>query len=1100
MKTAKTILCLSLLMALPMTSYAQDEDDAAVDTTLVRRVRKTKKVEPTREIKGRVVSQDKHTPLAGVLVQSVAGEGYSGLTEADGTFTIKVPLYSAAVDVTIPGYNRVRVGLSKSGQLHDIVLQSDAARALYDDDDNIMNNARAKNFNYSNAINISAEIENQLGAEVRTVQRSGVSGIGAYMQIAGVNSLNSNAQPLVVIDGVITDMQYEREMLHSGFYNDILSNINVNDIEQVEVMKNGTALYGSRGSNGVILIKTKRNRSLATRIDAFASVGIELMPTQIDVMNGPQYKGYASSLLQSTGTRLQEFKFLKPEVVNGKSYYWYNKYNNDTRWADDIYRQAVTQNYGLSVQGGGDIANYMLSIGYTRANETLKENNMNRLNIRFNTDIKITDYIGVRFDAAFTNTTRKLLDTGAPADYNNGAVTSTNFLAYAKSPMLSPYSFVPDPTTGVGVVNNAHLDIVDEDYLSEVSSLRNANWQLANPLAIHEYGTAENKNYFDNSYVILSVTPEWNPNKHLRISSLFNYTLVNTNEKYYVPLNGVPSYYVAALENTMKNEIGSLYGKHNSVTSDTRIQWKNSYNGHNIDLLGGFRFMNQTYSSNHQSGYNTGNDKTPYINSASNKVNEGFNEKWATLTWYAQAAYNWKNRYYVQGNLTMDTNSQFGRDAKSGIKIGGVKWGIFPSLQAGWVMSNESWFHNKVVNYLKLTAGIDVSGNDDLTYDASRTYFASHLFLTKVPSYVLENIGNTELQWETTRRLNFGFETKMFNNRLSIAFNYFKSWTDNLLTLRELSFLSGIKQNWSNGGSLENKGVDLTLNAHLVSTNDWNWSVGASLGHYVNKLTALPDDQQYVDNQVLGATIRSQIGSSINSFYGFKTAPTSSGTIVYATAAEAASDGLYKKDASGAITYFGAGDVKYVDQNGDGEIKASSVASEDDRTIIGDATPDIYGNLFTSLSFKRLRLDVGFNYSLGGDVYNYNRQQLESGSRFMNQTTAMLRRWSYEGQVTDIPRAAYGDPMGNSDFSDRWIEDGSYLRLKHITLSYQLPINNTYIQGISVWVRANNVFTITKYLGADPEFSMGNGVLFQGIDRGLLSQGRSFNVGVKINL
>ena len=1075
---------MSLLLAIPVAGFAQyeDDDEAVADTNVVRIQRKAKKVEPTREITGRVVSQQDHAPLAGVLVQSTAGEGYSCLTEEDGSFKVNVPLYASALDVTIPGYNKVRVGLNKSGKLRDIVMQSEAAQARYHDDDNVMGHGRIGNFDHTNAVNITNEIEDQLSSQVRSIQHTNVSGTGTYMQIGGVNSLNSNTQPLVVIDGVITDMQYSREMLHSGFFNNVLTNINVNDIESVEVMRNGTALYGSRGANGVVIVKTKRNRSLATRIDAIAQVGVELLPRQIDVMNGPQYKTYASGLLQSTGTLAQKFKFLNSE-------FWANKYANNTDWADEVYQQAITQNYGLSIQGGDDVANYMLSLGYTRANETIKQNNMNRLNVRFNTDAKISDYVGFRFDAAFTNTTRKLLDMGAPEGYDARTVTSTNFLASAKSPMLSPYTYA------LGQINKAHLDIADEDYLNEVSTMARANWRLANPSCINEYGADENKNYFDNSFVTLSVTPDWRPNKHLRFSTLFNYTLINTNEKYYVPLNGVPSYYVTKLQATVENEIGSLYGKSNSVTSDTRVEWKNTYNAHNIQLLGGFRFMNQDFSSNQQSGYNTGSDKKPYINDAINKLAEGSNEQWTTLTWYAQAKYNWKNRYFLQADLSMDTNSQFGRDAKDGIKLGGVRWGLFPSIQGAWVMTNESWFDVQGIDYLKLSAGFGMSGNDDLTYDASRTYFASHVFLTTVPSLVLENIGNTELQWETTKRFNAGIEGNFLNNRLSAAFNYFYSRTDNLLTLRELSFLSGIKQNWSNGGSLENQGFDVSVNAHLISGNKWNWSVGASMGHYVNKLTALPDDQQYVDNQILGATVRSEIGSAINTFYGLKTANTDNGTIVYATSEEAARDGLYRLDANGTTKhYFGAGDVKYVDRDGNGEI------NDADRTVIGDANPDIYGNIFTSLSYKGLRLDVGFNYSLGGDVYNYNRQQLESGSRFMNQTTAMLRRWSYEGQVTDIPQATYGDPMGNSAFSDRWIEDGSYLRLKNITLSYKLPINNVYIQGITVWARANNVFTLTKYLGADPEFSMGNSVLMQGIDRGFLGAGRSFNLGVKINL
>ena len=191
---------------------------------------------------------------------------------------------------------------------------------------------------------------------------------------------------------------------------------------------------------------------------------------------------------------------------------------------------------------------------------------------------------------------------------------------------------------------------------------------------------------------------------------------------------------------------------------------------------------------------------------------------------------------------------------------------------------------------------------------------------------------------------------------------------------------------------------------------------------------------------------------------------------------------------------FSAGDMKFVDLNGD------KCISKADMTEIGDPNPDIYGNINTSLSYKRLKLDLVFNYSVGGDIYNYQRSLLEGGSYFYNQTTAMLHRWQYEGQQTDIPRASYLDVMGNSRFSDRWIEDGSYLKLKNVTLSYNIPIRSTYLQGITVWGAANNLFTITKYLGSDPEFSMSNSVLGMGIDRGLHAPGRSFSLGVKINL
>ncbi len=1068
-------------MASPLCLYAQTEDtdfEEEDDSQPVKIVHKTQKQEETRTIRGCVIAEKDKQPLAGVLVQSIAGEGYSTLTEEDGTFKMQVPTYSSAVSVTIPGFNMIRVGLNRTGELGTIYMQSEAYRQLYTEDDNIYNAVSTGDMEFTAARNVTSEIGSQLGANVYTRSRSGAIAVGNYMSIGGVNSLQSNTQPLIVLDGVIIDQQYGRTMLHSGYYNDMLTNINPADVKSMTVMSNGTALYGAKGANGVILIETKRNTSQATRIEASVNMGVELVPKMYDVMSGSQYKNYASGLMQSTGTTATNFKFLNSDPT----YYWYNKYNNNTNWADHVYDEALLQNYALSVQGGGDVAGYMLSVGYTKDNSVLKENNFNRLNIRFNTDIKLFSKLTLRFDAAYTNQTRKLQDTGAPEDYDSKSITSTTFLAVAKSPMLSPYSFAN------GEINTNHLDVDDEDYLDEISSLANANYRLANPVAINEYGSAENKNYFDNSYVNIAVTPKYQVNKHLFISEMFSYSSINTNEKYYVALNGVPSYYVAELQGTMENEIGSQYAKQNTVNSDTKIDWRNNYKGHYIHLQGGFRFINESYSLNTQHGYNTGNDKTPFIDNAENKTSSGASENWASMTWYGQAEYNWANRYYLEGDLAVETNSQFGREAKGGFKCAGVVWGVFPSIQAGWVVSNEKFFNAPGIDYLKLTAGYGVSGNDNLIYDANRTYMKSSLLLNKVSGVTIDNIGNTELQWETTKRFNAGIEMNALHNRLGLRFNYFHSWTDNLLTLQELGFVSGLDYNWSNGGSLKNQGFDFTATGLLISRKDWNWSVGASVGHYVNELTALPDNKTYMDTEVYGATIRSQIGHSINSFYGFKT------NGVYATSEEAADAGLYIVDETGAKTYFGAGDMKFVDLNGDGKI------DNDDRTFIGDANPDIYGNIFTSVSWKNLTLDVNFSYSLGGDVFNYMRQQLESGSRFMNQTTAMLSRWTVEGQVTDMPKATYGDPMGNSRFSDRWIEDGSYLKLKSLTLSYKLPISNTYIQGITIWGQCNNLFTVSKYLGTDPEFSLGNNPLYQGIDAGLLSTGRSFHIGVKINL
>ena len=353
---------------------------------------------------------------------------------------------------------------------------------------------------------------------------------------------------------------------------------------------------------------------------------------------------------------------------------------------------------------------------------------------------------------------------------------------------------------------------------------------------------------------------------------------------------------------------------------------------------------------------------------------------------------------------------------------------------------------------------------------------------------MIGNIGNTELQWETTRRLTAGLESNLFGNRVNVRFNFFKSWTSNLLSLSQLAWTSGLDQNWGNDGKLENTGFDVHLGWKVLAMKDLTWEVGASLGHYKNEVTALPNNNGSIETDIYGATIQTKVGQPVGLFYGFKTAG------VYTTNDAAKADGYYVVKENGEKAYFQGGDMRFVDMDG------NRCIDDNDRTVIGDPNPDIYGTINTTLTYKRFTLQAVLNYSLGNDVYNYQRSLLEGGAYFLNQTTAMQNRWTTEGQQTDIPRVSYLDEMGNSRFSDRWIEDGSYLRLSNVTLSYHLPIQSTYLQGITIWGNATNLFTLTRYLGSNPDCAMGSSVLCQGIDRGLLSAGRSFSLGVNINL
>lgn len=1034
--------------------------------------------ESTREITGRVYDSATKQPAAGVHIEAYNDPRYTAMTDENGVYTIKVPAYVTSLSLFADGYAMVQQSVANGkSQADDTYMFSDAFKENYARTATAQSKTTALVDYLNNDMSIDNQIESKLSGDILAINRNGVPGEGVKMLLQGINSLNANAQPLVIVDGLILDMQYGNPSLHDGFFNNVLSNIMVEDIEKVTVLKNGTAIYGAKGANGVVVIETKRNKSMATKIDLSIGGSYELLPRIPDMMNGEQYRIYASEMIGTTGTKTNQFKFLQ----TSPNYYYYNVYHNNTDWTDYVYDEAFTQNYNMNVQGGDDVANYNLSVGYASADATLSNNEFSRFNLRLNSDINVLRNLTVRFDASYSDVNRNMRDDGIKDNVMDGIISSPGFLSLIKSPFLSPYAY---DTNG----HISHYLADADDFLSDVLPARSYRASLANPLAILDNGEAANKNDFGNRVVNLAVMPKLVLNKNWYLAEHFGFSLDNTDENYYLPTDGVPSYDVEHT-GTVDNMAASLAARQISISSNTFANFSKRFSAHKLDARGGLLYTTNTYKLNTQGGYNTGNDKTPNMTADLDyPFTDGTEDKDIDMIYYLQGDYNFSEKYYASASLSLNGSSRFGVDAKDGIKIGNYAWGFFYSAEAAWLMSSEKWFNVKGIDYLRLNVGFDHVGNDDIDSKSSRTYFISRRMLDSTTGKIMENIGNTSLQWETTNRLTAGINISALRNRLFLGFNFFTSKTSNLLSLNTLSYLTGLYTNWGNGGSLKNTGFDLTLRARLINTADWKWELGATMGHYKNKITALPGGKDSFTTELYGATILTKKGTAAGTFYGYKT----DGVFTTTGAADAA--GLYQLTSTGQRQNFNAGDMKFVDMNGD------KCISKADMTEIGDPNPDIYGNINTSLSYKRLKLDLVFNYSVGGDIYNYQRSLLEGGSYFYNQTTAMLHRWQYEGQQTDIPRASYLDVMGNSRFSDRWIEDGSYLKLKNVTLSYNIPIRSTYLQGITVWGAANNLFTITKYLGSDPEFSMSNSVLGMGIDRGLHAPGRSFSLGVKINL
>ncbi len=1109
--------------------YAQDNaTDTEEEVAVKKQPRKTNlPAYKMKEVSGIVLDAATRKPLSGVRVEALADARYSAMTEEDGRYKFSVPVFTTSLYVSTPEYNSVQIAVQEGDQ--KVKLYSSVFNSFYKNGNEVFTNKSAAIDNPS-SISVESEIENSLEGNVRTISRGGLPGIGANIMINGINTLNSVSQPLVVVDGVIWDMQYDRGTQHTGFFNNVFSTLDVEDIESVKVLNTGTSIYGAKGANGVIEITTKRGRNRATRIQARVYGGFETAPSTIDVLNGSEYRNYMTNILgtyepsngASVSSALQSIA--KQGFMNeDPSYTYYNLYHNNTDWQKDLYQDAFTQNYRVNVQGGDDIALYGLSLGYTKSDATAKKNNFDRLNIRFNTDINMFEKVFASFDISYARTSSSMRDNGWEADYTTSNISSPNVLGLISSPMISKYNYIVywDEASNMNKIFQDPNVYSGKTYSDSNNPFKfGVNYgtpATANPYWILRNGDGNNKNYQEQTQFTLNFNPRYEINKYWTVGDRFSYVMNSTSEKYYLPYDGTPSKFVEGMGN-ISSTVKSQSSTENEISNNLYISFKKNFGAHNLSAMGGFRLNSFNYSDSYLRGYNNSNDKMPnFAYSLQYKQYGGDNDSWVDLSYYLTAAYNYMNRYFVNGTLSTQASSRFGKDTEEGIKMFGVKWGLFPSLQAAWLVSSEPWFKADFVNYLKLSAGYEETGNDNIDYYASRTYFANVKFFEMATALSLANIANSSIQWETTRRFNVGLETSLFDNRVNLGVNVFWSKTSNLLTMQRLNYIAGLPSILGNNGALENKGVNVNLNAAVVNTKNFKWELGFSVGHYNNEITELSTDPIITYNldangnrageyqRINGYTssvygtdnILTAVGNAAGVFYGFKTAG------VFASDAEASQAGKYgylrypTGYTGDPYRYFKAGDVHFIDQNGDGWI------SEADMVKIGDANPDIYGNIFTKFNFKAFTLDVIFKYSLGNDVFNYQRSQLEKENNLWNQSAAVRNRWTYDGQVTDIPRAVMtssSEWVNNERFSDRWIEDGSYLKMKKVRLTYRLPMNLSWLQGLTVWGEANNVFTITKYLGTDPEVSCSNSVLYQGIDTGMLSASRSFNFGVTINL
>ena len=525
-KTLKTGLCFLLLSGLSIPSvYAQDEVESTEgeeEEVVVRKApKKPEKVYETRTVKGVVTDEATGEPMGGVRIQALGLARYSTLTEDDGSYTLDIPVFSDAVYAYAEGYNPVQCAV-KNGEAN-IKLIDTSFNVFYTEGTTITAQKTIK-LDETSSISVDEDIEKKLAGDIHTVLRNGTPGIGNFMTIRGVNSINANVQPLIILDGNILDAQYDRMATHEGFFNNLLAGIDPENIESVQVLKNGTALYGAKGGNGVILINTKRGKS--------------------------------------------------------------------------------TQNYKLSVEGGDDVGMYALSLGYASSKANAKGTGMNRLNLRFNTDIEIFPKLKTGLDIAYNQVSYDLLDQGWSEDYSMQNIGSPNVLGVVQAPFISRYAYYYDENSTDPIPSN-RLQLSNEyagkyaseggnyvvnpfqfnDYIGNTrlnESLRNPYWILRN-------GDGKTKNYAQNTVIDINVSPKWQVTRTFSISDRFNFQMNRNNEKYFLPVNGTTPYFLQDL-GYIDSMQKTLFSKETTLNNDLRLEWAKNYGAHTVDIFGGWRY------------------------------------------------------------------------------------------------------------------------------------------------------------------------------------------------------------------------------------------------------------------------------------------------------------------------------------------------------------------------------------------------------------------------------------------------------------------------------------------------------------------------------
>lgn len=998
----------------------------------------------TKKISGRVTDGLTGETLIGVSIIEV-GTSNGTVSDLDGNYSLNVS--SNQVSFSYVGYKAQIVKVSASGtidikltsdnKLDEVVVigygtqrKSDLTGSLVS-----ISEKSIKNYAVSNASGLLAG----KAAGVFVAASSGQPGANAVVRVRGLGTVNDN-NPLYVVDGQFMDN---------------INTLNPSDIERMEVLKDASAcaIYGSRGSNGVILITTKGGVKGETTVTFDAYVGVKNSYKALEMMNSDQYYEFINQAYKNDAS----FQSSKKDKFTNQYKKGYN-----TNWWDEVTRSPFTQNYNFSVRKGSDKSRTALSLGYLDDQGTIINTEFQRISLKLNQEYDITDKltVGTNINLARTNSR------------DAGALPSFDFIQKA------------DPFTPV---INPLVDPNSQNY--EYNKYAPTEWSYdPNPVAMLELPDRKNEafNVFGNVFANYKIA------KGLSYRVQYSFERNHDTFKDFRPIfsSTFSDDNLANKESKYSNE--TKLNNNSNVTFNYLIEQRLNYNttfGKNkIDAMVAMTYEKNNYET--IEGFKRtalGNDEIYRILGAQTLGDQtsGVKQTSSMLSYLGRFNYSYDDRYLATINFRADGSSRFAENNR---------WGYFPSLSLGWRVSNEEFFKNlniedKISN-LKLRLGWGQNGNQRIDRDApyvlvgtsteNQWYFGNGYSQGYLPTYV----GNKDVKWETSQQTNVGLDMSLFKNKLDVSMDFYVKETNNmLLTMPIPSFGAFPNAPFFNAGDLKNTGFELTMNYRNEIGKDFGYNVGLNLSSYKTNVTKLTSDY------LSGNSSRTYVGGPIGRFWGYKQIG------IFQNQEEI--DQYVDKNGAKIQPNAQPGDFKFAKLGESGPLN-----DDDDRTFIGNPNPDLIFGFNLGLNYKNFDLTMAFQGTVGNDIWNVSKGTLSTAGNQNALAAAYTNAWRKEGDVNAMyPRITNSDTNNNMRASSFYVEDGSYLRLQNLQIGYNLPAQlckkTNLFSSCRLYLSGQNLFTLTGYSGLDPELGINN-PLDMGIDNTRYPSSRVFTFGVNL--